>query len=31
MEWDSIPELGVNEIYNKLKDKVYEVKHTGLS
>ena len=31
MEWDSVPELGVNEIYNKLKDRVYEVKHTGLT
>ena len=29
MEWDSMPEMEVNEIYNKLKDKVYEVKHTG--
>ena len=31
MEWDSVPELEVNEIYNKLKDRVYEVKHTGLT
>jgi hypothetical protein len=29
MEWDSMPEMEVNEIYNKLKDKAYEVKHTG--
>jgi len=29
MEWDSMLEMEVNEIYNKLKDKVYEVKHTG--
>ena len=29
MEWDSMPEMEVNEIYNKLKDKVYEVKHSG--
>ena len=29
MEWDSMPEIEVNEIYNKLKDKAYEVKHTG--
>ena len=28
MEWDSVPELEVIEIYNKLKDKVYEVKHS---
>jgi len=27
MEWDSVPELEVIEIYNKLKDKVYEIKH----
>ena len=31
MEWDSVPEMEVNEIYNKLKDRVYEVKHTGLT
>ena len=29
MNWDSMPEMEVNEIYNKLKDKAYEVKHTG--
>ena len=29
MDWDSMPEMEVNEIYKKLKDKAYEVKHTG--
>ncbi len=29
MEWDSVPEMEVNEIYNKLKDKAYEVKHSS--
>ena len=29
MDWDSVPEMEVNEIYNKLKDKAYEVKHSG--
>ena len=28
MEWDSVPELEVIEIFNKLKDKVYEIKHS---
>jgi len=28
MEWDSVPELEVSEIYEQVKDKVYEVKHT---
>jgi len=28
MEWDSVPELEVSEIYEQVKDKVYEIKHT---
>ena len=28
MEWDSVPELEVSEIYQQVKDKVYEIKHT---
>jgi len=28
MEWDSVPELEVIEIFNQLKDKVYELKHS---
>ena len=28
MEWDSVPELEVSEIYAQVKDKVYEIKHT---
>ena len=28
MEWDSVPELEVIEIYNKLKEKAYEIKHS---
>ncbi len=28
MGWDSVPELEVIEIFNKLKDKVYEIKHS---
>jgi len=28
MEWDNVPELEVIEIFNKLKDKVYEIKHS---
>ena len=28
MEWDSVPELEVSEIYNQVKDKVYEIKHS---
>ena len=28
MEWDSVPELEVSEIYKQVKDKVYEIKHT---
>ncbi len=27
MEWDSVPELEVSEIYEQVKDKVYEIKH----
>ena len=26
MEWDSVPELEVSEIYEQVKDKVYEIK-----
>ena len=29
MDWDSVPEMEVSEIYNKLKDRAYEVKHSG--
>jgi len=28
MEWNSVPELEVSEIYEQVKDKVYEIKHT---
>ena len=28
MEWDSVPELQVSEIYEQVKDKVYEIKNT---
>jgi hypothetical protein len=28
MEWESVPELGVNEIYNQVKDKTYEISHS---
>ena len=28
MEWDSVPELEVSEIYEQVKNKVYEIKHT---
>jgi len=28
MEWESVPELEVVEIFNKLKDRVYEIKHS---
>ena len=28
MEWESVPELGVNEIYNQVKDKAYEISHS---
>ena len=28
MEWDSVPELEVSEIYEQVKDKVYEIKQT---
>ena len=28
MEWDSVPELEVSEIYEQVKDKVYEIKNT---
>ena len=28
MEWESVPELEVNEIYNQVKDKVYEISHS---
>jgi len=28
MEWESVPELEVNEIYNQIKDKVYEISHS---
>ena len=28
MEWDNVPELEVSEIYNQVKDKVYEISHT---
>ncbi len=28
MEWDSVPELEVSEIYAQVKDKVYEIKNT---
>ena len=28
MEWESVPELEVIEIFNKLKDKVYQIKHS---
>ena len=27
MEWDNVPELEVSEIYNQVKDKVYEISH----
>ena len=28
MEWDNVPELEVSEIYNQVKDKVYEISHS---
>jgi len=28
MEWESVPELEVNEIYNQVKDKAYEISHS---
>ncbi len=28
MEWESVPELEVNEIFNQVKDKVYEISHS---
>ncbi len=28
MEWDSVPEIEVSEIYAQVKDKVYEIKNT---
>ena len=28
MEWDSVPELEVSEIYDQVKNKVYEIKNT---
>ena len=28
MEWESVPDLEVNEIYNQVKDKVYEISHS---
>ncbi len=28
MEWDNVPELEVPEIYNQVKDKVYEISHS---
>ena len=28
MEWESVPELEVNEIYNQIKDKAYEISHS---
>ena len=28
MEWEIVPELGVNEIYNQVKDKAYEISHS---
>ena len=31
MEWDSVPELEVSQIYEQVKDKLYEIKHTCIS
>lgn len=28
MEWENVPELEVNEIYNQVKDKAYEISHS---
>jgi len=28
MEWETVPELEVNEIYNQVKDKAYEISHS---
>ena len=28
MEWESVPELEINEIYNQVKDKTYEISHS---
>ena len=28
MDWESVPELEVNEIYNQVKDKAYEISHS---
>ena len=28
MEWENVPELEVNEIYNQAKDKAYEISHS---
>ena len=28
MEWDNVPELEVSEIYDQVKDKVYEISHS---
>jgi len=28
MEWESVPELEVSEIYNQIKDKAYEISHS---
>ena len=28
MEWDNVPELEVYEIYNQVRDKVYEISHS---